>query len=312
MTSCVRWSILGAPEGCLDGRVAIVSGAGRGIGREHALLLAAEGAKVLVNDLGAAPDGSGGDTTVAQAVVDEITAEGGQAVANSDSVADWQAAKRIVDTAVETFGDLHVVVNNAWQGRARTLLNTTEQLYDAFFAVHLKGSFAMTRWAAAYWRDQAAVGVDRAIVNTSSGAGLHGTAGSSGYAEAKAGIAAMTMVAATELEPYGVRVNCIVPTARTRGSDDVRVRRDSLPSSVDGFDVLHPGNAHRSSRTWPRRTAPSPAKCSRSPAVRSACTRAGRSRARSVPTTGGRSPSSPSPWTACRGRSRYARMPGRP
>lgn len=217
----------------------------RGIGREHALLFASEGAKVVVNDLGVAPDGSGSDLSVAQAVANEIGVQGSQAVANTESVADWRGAKGIIDTAPETFGDLHIVVNNAGHAHARTLVNTIEEQFDALLAVHLKGAFAVSRWAARYWRDQAKAGrrADRAIVNTSSGAGVHGLPGSAGYAEAKAGVTAMTAVAAMELERYGVRVNCIVPTARTRmGRDDHGHSAFPAPADATGFDAFHPAN----------------------------------------------------------------------
>ncbi len=202
----------------LQHRVAIITGGGRGIGREHALLFASLGAKVLVNDLGGAIDGSGSDTSAAQAVADEITAAGGQAVANTDSVSSFAGAKSMVDQAVSAFGDLHVVVNNAGILRDRMLVSMSEQEFDDVIAVHLKGTFNVTRHAADYWREQAKAGTvtDRAIVNTSSGAGLHGNVGQTNYSAAKAGIAAMTVVNAMELNRYGVRANCIAPVARTR------------------------------------------------------------------------------------------------
>ena len=202
----------------LQDRVAIITGAGRGIGREHALLFASLGAKVVVNDLGGAVDGSGADISAAQAVVDEITAAGGQAVANTDSVSSFDGAKAMVDQAVSTFGDLHVVVNNAGILRDRMLVSMSEQEFDDVIAVHLKGTFNLTRHAADVWRDAAKTGTvtDRAIVNTSSGAGLHGNVGQTNYSAAKAGIAAMTVVNGMELNRYGVRANCIAPVARTR------------------------------------------------------------------------------------------------
>jgi NAD(P)-dependent dehydrogenase (short-subunit alcohol dehydrogenase family) len=202
----------------LQDRVAIITGAGRGIGREHALLFASLGAKVVVNDLGGAVDGSGADISAAQAVVDEITAAGGQAVANTDSVSSFDGAKAMVDQAVSTFGDLHVVVNNAGILRDRMLVSMSEQEFDDVIAVHLKGTFNLTRHAADVWRDAAKTGTvtDRAIVNTSSGAGLHGNVGQTNYSAAKAGIAIMTVVNAMELTRYGVRANCIAPVARTR------------------------------------------------------------------------------------------------
>ncbi|HXZ62302.1 MAG TPA: SDR family oxidoreductase [Acidimicrobiales bacterium] len=202
----------------LQDRVAVITGAGRGIGREHALLFASLGAKVVVNDLGGAVDGSGSDVSAAQSVADEITAAGGQAVANTDSVSSFEGAKALIDQAVDTFGDLHVVVNNAGILRDRMLVSMSEQEFDDVIAVHLKGTFNTTRHAAGYWREAAKEGTlsDRAIVNTSSGAGLHGNVGQTNYAAAKAGIAAMTIVNAMELTRYGVRANCIAPVARTR------------------------------------------------------------------------------------------------
>jgi NAD(P)-dependent dehydrogenase (short-subunit alcohol dehydrogenase family) len=202
----------------LQDRVAIITGAGRGIGREHALLFSSLGAKVVVNDLGGAVDGSGADISAAQSVVDEITAAGGQAVANTDSVSSFDGAKAMVDQAVSAFGDLHVVVNNAGILRDRMLVSMSEQEFDDVIAVHLKGTFNLTRHAADVWRDAAKTGTitDRAIVNTSSGAGLHGNVGQTNYSAAKAGIAMMTVVNAMELQRYGVRANCIAPVARTR------------------------------------------------------------------------------------------------
>jgi len=201
----------------LQDRVAIITGGGRGIGREHALLFASLGAKVVVNDLGGAIDGSGSDVSAAQSVADEITAAGGQAVANTDSVSSFEGARAMVEQAVSTFGDLHVVVNNAGILRDRMLVSMSEEEFDAVIAVHLKGTFSVTRHAADYWREQAKAGttLDRAIVNTSSGAGLHGNVGQTNYSAAKAGIAAMTAVNAMELHRYGVRANCIAPVART-------------------------------------------------------------------------------------------------
>jgi len=202
----------------LQDRVAIITGGGRGIGREHALLFASLGAKVLVNDLGGAIDGSGSDIAAAQSVADEIIAAGGEAVANTDSVSSFAGAKAMVEQAVSAFGDLHVVVNNAGILRDRMLVSMSEEEFDAVIAVHLKGTFNVTRHAADYWREQSKAGVevDRAVVNTSSGAGLHGNVGQTNYSAAKAGIAAMTVVNAMELHRYGVRANCIAPVARTR------------------------------------------------------------------------------------------------
>lgn len=213
--------------GSLDGRVALVTGAGRGIGREEALFFAAEGAEVVVNDPGVSPDGSGGDAVV----VDEIHARGGTAVASTDSVSDWQGARRIVDTAAETFGDLHIVVNNAAVSRPRALVNMTEEEFDDVVAVKLKGTYAVSRWAARYWRQRYEAGVraDRAIVNTSSTSGLDSPYPlNTNYAAANAGVGAMTIVHSLELGRYGVRVNCLSPGARTRLSLDLPAGLQSL------------------------------------------------------------------------------------
>jgi NAD(P)-dependent dehydrogenase (short-subunit alcohol dehydrogenase family) len=201
-----------------EGRVAIVTGAGRGIGREHALSLAAHGARVVVNDLGGNIDGSGGDRTLAEQVVDEIKGMGGEAVANGDSVSSWEGAQRLINTAIETFGDLHVVVNNAGILRDRVLVNMTEEEWDAVINVHLKGTFAPSRWAAAYWREQSKAGkaVDGRIINTTSVSGIYGNPGQTNYGAAKAGIAAFTNIAALELSRYGVTVNAVGPVALTR------------------------------------------------------------------------------------------------
>ncbi len=201
-----------------EGRVAIVTGAGRGIGREHAISLARHGAKVVVNDLGGNVDGSGGDVSPAQQVVEEITAMGGEAVANGDNVASWEGAQRLINTAVETFGDLHAVVNNAGILRDRVLVNMTEEEWDAVINVHLKGTFGPSRWAAAYWREQSKAGkpVSGRIINTTSVSGIYGNPGQSNYGAAKAGIAAFTVITALELARYGVTVNAVGPVALTR------------------------------------------------------------------------------------------------
>jgi NAD(P)-dependent dehydrogenase (short-subunit alcohol dehydrogenase family) len=199
----------------MEGKVALVTGAGRGIGRAEALFFAAEGAKVVVNDPGVAIDGSGGDPGVAAQVVDEIVAAGGEAIANTDSVSDWAGAGRMVDMAIEAFGDLHILVNNATIHRIRGLVAMTEAEFDDVVAVKLKGTFAVTRWAARYWRDQYEQGArsDRAVINTASGSGLlNPLPGNSNYASANAGIGAMTIVHALELAKYGVRVNCLSPS----------------------------------------------------------------------------------------------------
>jgi NAD(P)-dependent dehydrogenase (short-subunit alcohol dehydrogenase family) len=232
--------------GALEGRVAIITGAGRGIGREHALLFAAEGAKVVVNDLGAAINGSGDDRTPAQQVVDEIKAMGGEAVANTDNVATWEGGERLVRTALEAFGDLHVLVNNAGILRDRVLVNMTEEEWDSVIAVHLKGHFCPTRHAAAYWREQAKAGreVKASIVNTSSTSGLLGNPGQANYGAAKAGIAAFTIICAQELIRYGVRSNAIAPAARTRMTESTPGLGDIVqpPADPGQFDIWDPAN----------------------------------------------------------------------
>src|SRR5688500_15565199 len=204
--------------GINDGRVVIVTGAGRGIGRGHALAFAREGARVVVNDLGAEVDGSGSSTGPAGQVVDEIRAAGGQAVANGDDVSDWEGAQRLVNTAIETFGGLDVLVNNAGILRDRMLVNMTEDEWDAVVRVHLKGTFAPTRWAAAYWRERAKAGEtnDARVINTSSTSGIFGNPGQTNYGAAKSGIAGFTVILAQELGRYGVTVNAIAPGALTR------------------------------------------------------------------------------------------------
>jgi len=205
--------------GRFDDRVAIVTGAGRGIGREHALLLAAEGAKVVVNDAGGANDGSGSDSGPAQTVVDEILARGGQAVANTSSVADWNEAKALVDQAIAEFGGLDILVNNAGILRDGFIAGLDESQFDAVIAVHLKGHFNTLHHAAVHWKDRSKAGdqPNAAVINTASASGTFSVlAGQANYGAAKAGIAALTLVAAEELERYGVRVNAIAPVARTR------------------------------------------------------------------------------------------------
>jgi NAD(P)-dependent dehydrogenase (short-subunit alcohol dehydrogenase family) len=230
--------------GALEGRVAVITGAGRGIGREHALLFAKEGAKVVVNDLGGEMDGSGRSTGPAQDVVDEIVAAGGEAVANTDDISDWEGAQRLVNTAVETFGGLDVLVNNAGILRDRMLVNMTEEEWDAVVDVHLKGHFVTSRFAASYWRQQSKDSggpVDGAIVNTASESGLYGNAGQVNYAAAKAGIASMTIVMARELERIGVRVNAIAPVARTRLTE--ALAGDMMSAKEGEFDRFAPENA---------------------------------------------------------------------
>jgi NAD(P)-dependent dehydrogenase (short-subunit alcohol dehydrogenase family) len=212
-----------------EGRVCIITGAGRGIGREHALMLAEHGAKVVVNDLGGAVDGSGASTGPAQDVVDEITAMGGAAVANGDDVSDWVGAQQLINTAVETFGTLDVLINNAGILRDRMLTNMTEEEWDAVIKVHLKGTFAPSRWAAAYWRERTKAGEtnDGRIINTTSVSGIYGNAGQTNYGAAKSGIAGFTVIAAMEMARYGVTVNAIAPGALTRMTEGLGMGEDS-------------------------------------------------------------------------------------
>ncbi len=232
--------------GALHGRVAIITGAGRGIGREHALLFAEEGARVVVNDLGGAVDGSGDDRTAAEQVVDEIKERGGEAIANGDNVADWEGGQRLINAAVEAFGGLHVLVNNAGILRDRVVVNMTEEEWDSVIHVHLKGHFVPTRWAAAYWRERSKAGenVKASIINTSSTSGLLGNPGQANYGAAKAGIAAFSIIAAPELSRYGVRVNAIAPAARTRMTESTPGLSDIVqpPAEAGAFDAWDPAN----------------------------------------------------------------------
>ena len=207
-----------------EGRVVVVTGAGRGIGREHALSLARHGAHVVVNDLGGAVDGSGGDASPAQQVVQEIEALGGKAVANGDDISSFDGAERLIKTAVETFGDLHGVVNNAGILRDRMMANMSEAEWDAVIKVHLKGTFSPSHFAAAYWRDQSKAGkpVDGRIINTTSVSGIYGNIGQANYGAAKAGIAAFTVITALELARYGVTVNAVAPVALTRMTENLQ------------------------------------------------------------------------------------------
>ena len=233
--------------GALEGRVAVITGAGRGVGREHALLFAAEGAKVVVNDLGGSTDGAGSDTTPAQQVVEEIRAAGGEAVANGDDVADAEGAQRLVQAAIDTFGDLHVLVNNAGILRDRMLVNMSDEEWDSVVRVHMRGHFLPTRAAARHWREKSKSGapVDAAIINTTSTSGLFGNVGQSNYGAAKSGLASFTMIIQDELERYGVRVNAIAPAARTRltgtipaGESDTSINE----TAEAGFDPNDPAN----------------------------------------------------------------------
>jgi NAD(P)-dependent dehydrogenase (short-subunit alcohol dehydrogenase family) len=228
--------------GICDGRVVIVTGAARGLGRAHALAFAAEGARVVVNDLGVELDGTSARSEPAEEVVEEIRAAGGEATANGDDIADWDGAARLVQAATDTFGDLHVVVNNAGFVRDRMFANAEEGEWDAVVRVHLKGHFAPSRHAAAYWRDRSKAGepVDARIINTSSGAGLLGSVGQAAYSAAKAGIATLTLVQAAELGRYGVTANAIAPSARTRMTEGVFTEMMARPDS--GFDAMDPAN----------------------------------------------------------------------
>ncbi|MBL9012268.1 MAG: SDR family NAD(P)-dependent oxidoreductase [Alphaproteobacteria bacterium] len=222
--------------GLCEGRVAIVTGGGRGIGREYCLMLAAEGAKVVVNDLGAARDGVGADASPAQQVVDEIRAAGGEAVANGADVSDWAGAKGMIDQAISAFGRLDVLINNAGILRDRMLVNMTEAEWDAVIKVHLKGTFAPTHHAANYWRDLTKATGEPAnarVINTSSVSGIYGNIGQTNYGAAKQGIAAFTIIAARELRRYGVTVNAIAPGALTRLTEDLGVVTEERKASGD-------------------------------------------------------------------------------
>jgi NAD(P)-dependent dehydrogenase (short-subunit alcohol dehydrogenase family) len=209
--------------GICDGRVAIVTGAGRGIGREHSLLLAAQGAKVVVNDLGGSRDGEGNDAGPAQEVVDEIKALGGEAVANTDDISEFKGAEALVNTGIEAFGKVDVLVNNAGILRDRMLVNMTEAEWDAVIKVHLKGTFGPSHFAANHWRERSKAGeeVDARLINTTSPSGIYGNVGQTNYGAAKAGIASFTIIAAKELGRYGVTVNAIAPAALTRMTEDL-------------------------------------------------------------------------------------------
>lgn len=227
----------------LDGRVAVITGGGRGLGREHALLLAKLGCNVIVNDIGSGLHGDGRDSAPAEQVAEEIRSAGGHAVAHIGGVSDWHAAKNMIDTAIHTFGRLDILVNNAGILRDRTLVNMSEADWDSVIEVHLKGHFCALRHAADYWRSESKRGrnVTASVINTTSGSGLRGNPGQSNYASAKAAIAALTVVAARELQRYGVRVNAIAPVARTRmtlATPGMSDRMDNRASArqVDRFE----------------------------------------------------------------------------
>jgi len=224
----------------LSGKVAIVTGAGRGIGRTHALALAAAGSRIVVNDLGGTLAGEGADLSPAQQVVEEIAAAGGEAVADGENVADFAGAERLVQHALDAFGRLDILVNNAGILRDRMLVNMTEDEWDAVIAVHLKGHFAPTRHAAAHWRERSKAGeeVRARVINTSSPSGVFGNVGQANYGAAKAGIAGFTIIAAQELARYGVTVNCLAPNARTRMTEETF----EMSAPPEGFDPLDPAN----------------------------------------------------------------------
>src|SRR6059058_3238007 len=226
-----------------DGRIVIVTGAGRGIGREEALEFARQGARVVVNDVGVARDGTGEDATPAQSVVDEIKALGAEGVANYDDISDFDGAKRVVQQAIESFGGLDVVVNNAGILRDRMLVNMSIEEWDAVIRVHLRGTFATSHHAANYWREKSKAGdaVDARLINTSSSSGIYGNVGQANYGAAKAGIASFTIITAMELQRYGVTVNAIAPAALTRMTEDlVRWQGDEDDKPV--WDPRDPSN----------------------------------------------------------------------
>lgn len=227
-----------------EGRVAIVTGAGRGIGRGEAIELARQGAKVVVNDLGAEVDGSGGSIGPAGEVVEEIRNFGGEAIANGEDVSDWEGAGRLIQSAISSFGRLDILVNNAGILRDRMLVNMTIDEWDDVIRVHLRGTFCPTRWAAGYWRDQSKSGesVDARIINTSSSSGIYGNVGQTNYGAAKAGIASFTVIAAKELARYGVTVNALAPGALTRMTENLIRARGGDEQAPDKFDERSPDN----------------------------------------------------------------------
>ncbi|MEP6785850.1 MAG: SDR family oxidoreductase [Sphingomonadales bacterium] len=228
--------------GICQGRTVIITGAARGLGRAYALAFAAEGANVVVNDIGTSLAGEGRDTSAADSVVTEIAVAGGSAIANYEDITDWDAAKRIIDAAVDAFGDLHVLVNNAGIVRDRMFVSATPEEWDATMHVHLRGHFCLSRHAVDYWRRQQKAGrsVDARIINTTSGAGLQGSIAQAAYSTAKGGIAALTLVQAAELGRYGITANALAPAARTRMTEQAFA--DKMTSVDSGFDVQDPAN----------------------------------------------------------------------
>ena len=228
--------------GICDNRTVIITGAARGLGRAYALAFAAEGANVVVNDIGTSLNGEGRDTSAADGVVAEIIAAGGKAVANYEDITDWDAAKRIVDAAVAAFGDLHVVVNNAGIVRDRMFVSATLDEWDATMHVHLRGHFCLSRHAVDYWRAKQKAGTnpDARIINTSSGAGLQGSIAQAAYSTAKGGIASLTLVQAAELGRYGITANALAPSARTRMTEQAFAEK--MATEGQTFDVMDPAN----------------------------------------------------------------------
>jgi NAD(P)-dependent dehydrogenase (short-subunit alcohol dehydrogenase family) len=228
--------------GICDGRVVIITGAGRGLGREHALAFAAEGAKVVVNDVGASLQGDGNDMSPAQEVVDLIRANGGEAITNGDDIADWEGAGRLVQSAIDTFGGLDTVVTNAGIVRDRMFVNMSVDEWDAVIRVHLRGTFCPVKHAVDYWRAESKAGRPREgrVVTTSSGAGLHGSIAQTNYSAAKAGIATFTINIAAELGRIGVNANSIAPSARSRMTEEAFAEMMAKPES--GFDSMDPAN----------------------------------------------------------------------
>ena len=228
--------------GICENRTVIITGAARGLGRAYALAFAAEGANVVVNDIGTSLNGEGRDTSAADGVVAEIVAAGGKAIANYEDITDWDAAKRIVDAAVAAFGDLHVVVNNAGIVRDRMFVSATLDEWDATMHVHLRGHFCLSRHAVDYWRAKQKAGTnpDARIINTSSGAGLQGSIAQAAYSTAKGGIASLTLVQAAELGRYGITANALAPSARTRMTEQAFA--DKMATAGQAFDVMDPAN----------------------------------------------------------------------
>lgn len=228
--------------GICDGRTVIITGAARGLGRAYALGFAAEGANVVVNDIGTSLGGEGRDTSAADGVVEEIRVGGGQAIANYEDITDWDAAKRLVDAALEAFGDLHVVVNNAGIVRDRMFVSATLEEWDATMQVHLRGHFCVSRHAVNYWRAKQKEGGDpqARIINTTSGAGLQGSIAQGAYSTAKGGIAALTLVQAAELGRYGITANALAPSARTRMTEQAFAEK--MATEGEAFDVMDPAN----------------------------------------------------------------------